>query len=74
MRLSEIVSNSNVTTLFTEIGLVMFLTIFLGVLLYVFLVLKKDQIDYMGHLPLEAQDAPPVSVTENPRNTSSLDD
>ncbi len=73
MRLSDIVGNSKVTTLFTEIGLVMFLAIFVGVLIYAFLFLKKEQVEYLGALPLDTTDSPPISISSQNESTSSLD-
>ena len=51
MRLSDMISGIG-HTVFVEIGLVLFLMIFAGVIFYV-VTMKREQIQYMESLPLE---------------------
>ena len=52
MRLSDIMSNAELTT-WPEIALVIFVSVFLGIVAYVFLFRKKDSWEHQRHLPLE---------------------
>ena len=52
MRLSDVMSSAELTT-WPEIALVIFLSVFVGIVVYVFLFRKKESWEHQRHLPLE---------------------
>jgi cbb3-type cytochrome oxidase subunit 3 len=67
MRLSDIMSNADLTT-WPQIALVIFVAVFLGIVGYVFLFRKKDSWERQRHLPLE--DGPKSRSGADPKRGS----
>jgi cbb3-type cytochrome oxidase subunit 3 len=64
MSLSDIMSGSGLH-LFAEIGLVLFLLLFAGVLVYTFARRNRDTFERARHAPLDDAPAAPPSAPEN---------
>lgn len=52
MRLSDIMSNMNLSH-WAQIGLVLFMGIFIAILLYLFVFSKSEKMDEMARMPLD---------------------
>ena len=53
MRISEIVSNASRSTLWVEMALVLFFTVFVGVILYLWFLIKPEALERAARMPLD---------------------
>lgn len=53
MRISEIVSNASRSTLWVEMALVLFFTVFVGVIFYLWFLIKPEALERAAQMPLD---------------------
>lgn len=67
MRISEIVSNASRSTLWVEMALVLFFAVFVGVVFYLWFLIKPEALERAARMPLNDLDPlEPLSLPKNP--------